>query len=135
MIPYAERVCFRSWHLLLYGRAVALVDRLSDTWGNELRCHELVRALAWVLTQRNPDDDWYLNVVDGKCGPVEHSWLRCRDGTILDPYAPGRIPSVQLIDVLMGVRLYEAGEIRNDIREEIVERLIVEMTPSPVPSR
>jgi hypothetical protein len=125
VITYAERVCFRPSHLDLLTRVEACVARVSTTWGNELRCHELSRAVHDVVRYREPG----LEVIDGKCGPIEHSWLRFSDGTILDPYVPGRLPAVQIIDPIVGVS-YRLGEPRSDIRQWIVERLVREMRGS-----
>ena len=87
MITYAERSCFFLSQLSVFVRVQKIVERVSDTWGNELRCHELARAVHRVL------DDSTITVIDGHCGPVEHSWLKLSDGTILDAYAPGRLPA------------------------------------------
>ncbi len=94
------------------------------------RCHELVRAVHLVVYAR----EHKLDVVDGKCGPIEHSWLRFSDGVILDPYAPGRMPAVQIVDPIVGTA-YRPGAPRADIRQAIVDRLVLEMrgdvTPGP----
>jgi hypothetical protein len=121
VITYAERACFASAHLRLRARAEALVARVSSTWGNELRCHELARALHLAVS-----DERVLVVVDGKCGPVEHSWLRFSDGVILDPYVPGRLPSVQIVDPIVAGS-YRPGDPRDDIWQWIVDRLVLEM--------
>ena len=121
MITYAERACFREAHLRLFARVETYVARVSNAWGNELRCHELARAV-----QRVDASEHKLDVVDGKCGPIEHSWLRFRDGVILDPYTPGRMPAVQIVDPIVGVA-YRPGEPRSDIRQAIVDRLVLEM--------
>ena len=122
MITYAERACFREHHMRLFHRIEKLVARVSDAWGNELRCHELARAVLVVI-----DEDLInLDVVDGHCGPVEHSWLRLGDGLIIDAYAPGRLPAVQIVDPLVGG--YRPGSKRRDIRREVVARLVAEMT-------
>jgi hypothetical protein len=137
MITYAERVCFRPQHLWLLKYVERLVARVSTTWGNELRCHELARAVQIVCDAHMHmrwgydgegviEDIVRLDVLDGKCGPVEHSWLRFPDGVILDPYVPGRLPSVQLVDPIVGIA-YRPGEQRHDIRFEIVGRLIREL--------
>ena len=77
-------------------------------------------------------------VVDGKCGSIEHSWLVfCGDGAndlllagvILDPYAPGRLPAVQLIDPIVGTA-YRPGDTRTDIKQSIVDSLVDEMRGS-----
>ena len=120
MITYAERACFRPAHLQLFVRVQAYVSRVSDTWGNELRCHELARAVQCVSGIDR------LVVVDGKCGPVEHSWLRFPDSVILDPYAPGRMPGVQIVDPIVG-SAYRAGQARDDIKQDVVDRLVREM--------
>lgn len=120
MITYAERACFQPSHLRALTRAQELVARVSSTWGNELRCHELARAVQRVL------GDGSLTVVDGHCGPVEHSWLRFPDGSILDPYVPGRLPAVQIVDGIVAAA-YRVGEARRDIRRSIIDRLVVEM--------
>lgn len=121
MITYAERSCFRPLHLLALARAQDLVDRVATAWGNELRCHELARAVKHLLA----DDT--IAVVDGRCGPVEHSWLCFADGSILDPYAPGRLPAVQIVDALVGAA-YRPGPARDDVDRSIVDRLVIEMS-------
>jgi hypothetical protein len=120
VITYAERVCFQQRHLHVFARIQALVARVADTWGNELRCHELARAVHAVV------DDSALTVVDGHCGPVEHSWLRFSDGLIIDAYVPGRLPSVQIVDSIVGA-MYRSGPARVDIDQSIVDRLVTEM--------
>lgn len=120
MITYAERVCFVASQMHTLRRAQELVARVSDAWGNELRCHELARALRRVL------GDTMLTVVDGHCGLVEHSWLLFSDGSILDAYVPGRLPSVQIIDSIVGTT-YRPGLPRRDVRQSIVDKLEREM--------
>lgn len=120
MITYAERTCFHPSHLRTLSRAQGLVAAVANTWGNELRCHELARAVKRVLA------DSTIAIVDGHCGPIEHSWLRFSDGTILDPYAPGRLPAVQIVDGLVA-SAYRKGVARRDIRRSIIDRLVLEM--------
>jgi len=120
VLTYAERVCFRKEHLRLLTRVEAYVGRVSSSWGNELRCHELVRALVVYESAHK------LLVIDGKCGPIEHSWLYLDDHVILDPYAPGRFPAVQLVDLVVGTA-YRPGTPRGDIRQAVVDRLVAEM--------
>lgn len=119
MITYAERACFQPRHLQTLARVEICVARVSDAWSNELRCHELARAIARVLRP-------CLEVIDGHCGPIEHSWLRFVDGVVVDPYAPGRLPAVQILDPLVAVA-YRPGAPRRDIRRAIVKRLVIEM--------
>jgi hypothetical protein len=126
MITYAERSCFREAHTRVLARVEACVSRVSNSWGNELRCHELARAVHHVVFPR----EHKLAVIDGHCGPVEHSWLRFSDGAILDAYVPGRLPAVQLVDPLVGT-MYRPGSPRRDIRQDIVDHLVSEMRTAP----
>lgn len=126
MITYAERVCFRFPHLQRLAQVVFCVDLVADSWGNELRCHELARAVHRVLYNNDRNDDFPSIVVDGKCGLIEHSWLLFHDGVVLDPYVPGRLPSVQIIDAIVATS-YCPGKLRTDIRDEVVDRLVLEM--------
>lgn len=120
MITYAERSCFQPSQLSVFRRVQEVVARVSDSWGNELRCHELARAVHRVL------GDSTISVVDGHCGPVEHSWLRFSDGTILDVYVPGRLPAVQVVDAIVGAA-YRPEEVRRDIRQRIVDQVVLEL--------
>jgi len=121
MISYAQRVCFDREHRELLALVAQCVARVSDEWGNELRCHELARAVHVVTYEHG----YTLVVVDGTCGSIEHSWLMLDGGRILDPYAPGRLPAVQLVDPIVGS--YQPGEKRTDIRRAIVDQLVIEM--------
>jgi hypothetical protein len=123
MKTYAERVCFQPSHLRLLSRVEAYVALVSDSWGNELRCHELARAVQLAVN----GSEHKLVVIDGHCGPIEHSWLCCSDGVIVDAYTPGRLPAVQILDPFVGERVYRPGPTRQDIRQEIVDRLVAEM--------
>ncbi len=96
-----------------------MVDCFPDIAG--LRCHEVARAVGSFL---------HLEVVDGKFGNVEHSWLLIqRDKNlpyILDTYSVGRLPTVQLMDPFWGLphtKWYKAGAPRKDIRENMVSHL------------
>jgi hypothetical protein len=122
VITYAERVCFEPSHIKLLARVEAYVARVSPSWGNELRCHELARAVQLVVHDR----EHKLLVVDGKCGPIEHSWLLVAGRVILDPYAPGRLPAVQLVDLVVGTA-YRPGVPRSDIRQPVINQLVAEM--------
>jgi hypothetical protein len=120
VITYAERACFGARHMEILARVEEYVARVLNVWGNELRCHELARAMHLVLDERK------LDLVDGKCGPIEHRWLRFNDGVILDAYVPGRLPSVQIIDPMVAVA-YRQGKPRNDIQQQVIDRLVREM--------
>ena len=132
VITYAERMCFTAEHMQLLRYVETCVARIAASWGNELRCHELARAVLRVTAHK----PYELIVVDGKCGPIEHSWLCFSDGVILDLYVPGRVPAVQIIDPIVGVS-YRSGPSRSDIQPEIIDQLVLEMTRgvtgSPIP--
>lgn len=121
MKTYAERECFRPSHVKLLRLVEILVGRVSDAWNYELRCHELARAVHLVVYP----EAHVLEVVDGHCGIVEHSWLQLAAGPILDVYAPGRLPAVQIVDPLVGN--YRPGPRRKDVRQPIIDRLVAEM--------
>ena len=111
-----------------------LVDRLPASYLaprgsfaarlNDVRCHELARAVGKMLG---------LEVVDGKYGAVDHSWLVTRRGaeevqtmTVLDVYAVGRLPQVQLlsIETLLPHGMYRPGPTRTDIDEVFVQEIV-----------
>lgn len=99
-----------------------------------IRCHELTRAIKHQFPQ--------LGVVDGKYGTVEHSWctlpaevgVRSRP-MIIDVYAVGRFPQVQLIDTFPCLchahdprfpvvsQLFRGLTLRDDIRENVVKKM------------
>ena len=122
MISYAERHRFSSKAVALWESASALVELLphTDEQGREVRCHEVARVLGKVLN---------LEVVDGASVGVDHSWLIIDRTTLLDPYVPGRLPMVQLIDIGSPtlLRLCYASELngkpRADIRQEVIDFL------------
>ena len=125
MITYTERACFTLGHIRLLRHVEECLSRVSDGWGNELRCHELARAVQTVVTASRAMLMAFV-VADGKCGPIEHSWLCFSDGVILDPYVPGRLPAVQIIDPIVGAA-YRPGTARSDIKQSIIDRLVLEM--------
>jgi hypothetical protein len=138
---YAERQIFSDRATAMWCDAVDLIKRISPTWGNELRCHELARAAQIALGKlKFRGEPYKLYVVDGRLWSIEHSWLLYevsgpplyREYTtkrILDVYCPGRLPQVQLLDGdhFAIARGYEAGETRTDIKLDIVEKLVHEM--------
>lgn len=141
MTPYVQREIFRHFEQQVFTKVQHLVSRVSNAWGNDLRCHELARAVHAKLTSLQIN---CARVVDGRIGIVEHSWIeltvpvaqfeRDRIGrgeerkVIIDVYCPGRLPAVQLIDscdVLAPV--YQEREPRTDIRMNVIEALVEEM--------
>ena len=96
MKGYAETDVFNVAELQLLRRAQRIVDVLpASIEGRVIRCHELTRAVAEFLG---------CEVCDGWYGMVEHSWLWTKPlelfnglPNVLDVYAPGRPPAVQLV--------------------------------------
>jgi hypothetical protein len=89
-----------------------------------VRCHEAARAVGRLLN---------LDVQDGHYGVVDHSWCRIeRPGTtayrvsytVLDVYAVGQLPPVQLISPVAGLHEYKLDAPRTDIDERVVEALV-----------
>lgn len=122
---------------------VASIPTHLQTDGEEIRCHELARATARVITR---PDRWAwtgflrLTVEDGRFCPwqgglsIDHSWIEIVDSaqhviSFLDVYAIGRMPQVQLIqdDMRSAYRFtasYYVGAKREDIRHDVVEWLL-----------
>lgn len=130
---YAFREVFKPEEVEQFARISARVNAirsynqadLRSGFEGEVRCHELARAVARIWRT--------LDVIDGKYGLVEHSWLvdprfRCH---VIDTYVPGALPQVQLIDVSpLGIpNRYHPGPNRTDIRLDIVEALCNRMNP------
>lgn len=124
MRGYSETDVFSAWELDVLRRAtaiVAAVDRAS-------RCHELAHAVARALG---------LQAQDGHYGMVEHSWVWLtpwdkpwRPGkyppNVLDVYAVGSLPQVQLVDMrglLPHMQAYRPGLPRTDVDPLEVDRL------------
>ena len=111
---YAETEVFSDAEHGLLRDVALLVDLVPHKWnGDWVRCHELARFVARVDN---------LQVVDGKCNLVEHSWLLTPERNILDVYAVGRLPMVQFVDRELAYRgrFYEAGPDRTDIRHDVI---------------
>jgi hypothetical protein len=107
-----------------YKRAQKIVDAIPDgieeLEGFKIRCHELARVVSVCLE---------VPFVDGKYGAVEHSWLewvdRTKHRTILDVYAVGVEPMVQLVHSPIGLlNLWQPGEFRDDINFHVVDTLL-----------
>lgn len=121
MKGYSERHHFDERALQIWERATKLVESIPthlDAMGREIRCHEVARALGNVFG---------LEVADGCTIGVDHSWLIINRSTLLDPYAPGRMPMVQLVD-LGSPTLHRLNynldlRARDDVRADVVETL------------
>lgn len=99
MTPYVAGLITEEARVA-FALMVAAVPDGDHLLGKPIRCHEMARAVGRILD---------LPVVDGVCGAVQHSWLTIKahqDPTerefILDVYAVGRLPPVQLVDTFGG---------------------------------
>ena len=119
-----EHQIFGPKELLAFAEAQRIVAALpeEDTSGELLRCHEIARVVGRLLN---------LKVIDGRYEyGCEHSWcviteVKYRGFTILDPYAIGRIPPVQLVSVLPTIpNRYFPEDKRKDIRGDVIEHLL-----------
>ena len=127
MKAYFEREAFSLGDMALYERAEwafqALPER--DSKGRDLRCHEVARIVFQMLPDFAPYD---VEIVDGRYGHVEHSWLNLRPRLILDPYAVGRVPPVALVDTTLGLGdMYRPGPRRTDIRTDVIDDMGIEL--------
>lgn len=135
MISYSERVTFSPQDAEAFRLARALVGRVRSHLaydGQEIRCHELARAVVRVLTARGLE----AVVVDGSLWLIEHTWILLPgqgDQKLLDVYAPGRLPQVQLLDVHPSVtRGYRASPAhRDDVRDRVVDDLVAAWSDMP----
>lgn len=123
MRGYSATEVFHVDELLLLREAEGFVRRVDDP-GGEIRCHELARAFQSVWPE------WHgrkLEVVDGKFGIVEHSWIDVwcvRRKLVLDLYSVGRLPMVQLIvNDFKFLLPFVAGAPRDDVRQDVVDAL------------
>ena len=130
MRSYSEEYIFTEDEVGLLKSATRVVENLDDVKG--IRCHELVRAMGWLLK---------LDVQDGYYGFVNHSWLwtakydaarvitpRLGLPNILDVYCVGSLPMVRLVNCqhtsLPHVGwAYRPGEPRKDIDLGLVTKL------------
>jgi hypothetical protein len=132
---YSESEVFLPHEVRLWQAVTKLVEGLPEDPKFQVRCHELARAVA-IYCLKNSIYPRGLVVVDGKFGGVEHSWVEAtrftwerRKRIILDVYAVGTLPMVQLIDFEGSIGLYSArryieGTKRTDIDRQMIERLM-----------
>ena len=130
MKSYSEKTIFTRREIRLWTRATKLVTNLVEPRNRQdLRCHEVARAVGDVLG---------LTHIDGKFGFTEHTWLSTVQTStdkpnILDVYAVGMLPMVLLVDAHHGTlempKLYKPfRKPREDIREDVVDLLVKQMT-------
>lgn len=144
MIGYSATKVFPEAAQIVRDRAEQIVLAVPEHM--QIRCHELARVVANVLAHPR------ISVIDGKYGPpyprrdldphvdkiahcvgpkVEHSWLTLFSAVprptmfVLDVYAVGRLPIVQLVEVGMGLgAMYHPADVyRNDIDRARVTEL------------
>ena len=148
MISYSEREAFDKEELLLLARATALVACVDErefavpnslVRDNLIRCHELARAVGYVLGLAHEDGKY--SCCPNESPGINHSWLlvpRTFKGervglSILDVYAVGRLPQVQLLAstiTLPNHRNFIPGPMRTDIDETVVAKLVQMMRVS-----
>ena len=126
MISHSQKVAFSDKELDLLKQATMLTSKIDDI--PYLRCHEVARAIGSILQ---------LSVQDGYFGSVEHSWLWSTSTeskrfppNVLDVYAIGSLPQVQLISMRYMLPHNENyvwevyGTFRTDIKQDVVDQLI-----------
>jgi hypothetical protein len=129
MQGYSNKNIFTQYELEAHRTAVTLVERLPEIEG--LRCHELTRAVATIL-RTSPLCSLRIDVVDGKFGLVDHSWIVFSHNPyryiLLDVYAVGSVPVVQLHDMgsisIRDARTYTEGPTRDDIDSTMVTHVL-----------
>jgi hypothetical protein len=132
MKGYSEREVFEAHELSLLKQATELVANVDDEhFTFVIRCHELARAVGRIL--RLPHEDGKYTVLPERGGGVDHSWLlvaresRREAPSILDVYAVGQLPQVQLFASALTVphhRLFMPGRERADIDDRRVVLLM-----------
>lgn len=129
MRGYSATHVFQAWELDLLRRAEHVVRQLPEG----LRCHEVARVVQKVLGTGVVRD----GKLSGTRGcKADHSWVVLEDDGmgrlhhVLDCYAVGQVPPVQLVDA--GFPLdnpYVTGEDRGDINHALVDKLVAELKP------
>lgn len=143
MRPFAERRYLPREARAAFHLATFLVGGIQERQP-EIRCHELAVAVRQLILEEI--DGLIVGLYTGTYGAVEHSWLGVaptgtwpRDQAILDVYAVGRLPQVQLVDgsaMMPEAKLYQrADQQRSDLDQVIVTLLIVEMRRLVEPSK
>lgn len=152
MKSYSERWVFSSKLVSLLEAARRFVSVVPEiVHGKEVRCHELARAVARALAPEAASlepfrgvvgageaEGLLLRVCDGTyLGTVDHSWIdvSSESGTghlpglvvteriVLDVYAVGALPQVQLVYQSPLVNRFHEGSQRSDIRASVVREL------------
>lgn len=92
--------------------------------GNLVRCHEVARVVQRALKRYVSFKNLTTAVLDGRCGPMPHSFILVTEivytdahqhKAILDPYCVGRLPQVQLVSLMPPhLELYKPGPLMSD---------------------
>jgi hypothetical protein len=98
---------------------------------DEAVIYELITDAERAIPRQLIESGLAMHLVDGDYGSAQHSWIGLVHGGargILDCYAVGRLPPVQLVHDTMGLaRMYRAdacGALRADIRRGDVAELV-----------
>lgn len=148
MKGYSERCVFLPSVIRLHTLLSKVIDQFDSNSStinlgesrNELRCHELARAVKRFMTHGNFPYHLHpanVTLLDGKYGLVDHSWLElfCKSPEglcslyILDVYAVGQLPQVQLLDTTFQLphrANYKPGARRDDINMRIVNLVFLD---------
>lgn len=134
MISYSEREMFCANDVRLLNVAEHLVGKINEQdFDEEVRCHELARAVGQVMELPHQDGHYLF---------AQHTWLwvsqiepeheeRGEYPPILEVYAVGSLPQVQLLDTFPPLNrvgtVYKPGEARTDIRHDVVATLVEKM--------
>lgn len=133
MRGYSETDVFPEKAQVAFRLATVWADvglQLDEAPWDQIRCHEMARIVCYGLVRRGIDAE----VVDGKYGPVEHSWIALPwSQAVLDVYAVGRLPQVQLVSANLGLAtLYvpdPEGRMRDDLDKDLIDAAIDRLFP------
>ena len=129
MKGYSEKELFTKDAKSCLEMAQKIIDSIDNEWNtkDELRCHEVARVCYELIYKKYSN----IVVVDGVYGSVNHSWLVVERKFILDVYAIGRLPQVQLVHPWVpGIHddEYSEREERNDIDDDLVEKMVKDIS-------
>ncbi len=139
MRGYGERKIFTEREVALRADALRIVEPLPWRYpkGDHFRCHEVTRVVASILDRERKFEgvcaDFRKAVRDGQwASAYEHSWIELPHDKVLDVYAVGKVPQVQLVHIPLYARggynggggEYRSVWPRDDIRDTDVAWLI-----------
>jgi hypothetical protein len=134
MKSYSEREIFSPRETHLFTEATRLVGKIDERdFDREPRCHEVARAVGRMLELQHQDGHYLY---------AQHTWLWIGPLTedrmdmeiypaILDVYAVGSMPQVQIFDTFPALKrigvVYKPGAARTDVIEDVVDQLVLQM--------